>query len=394
MKQIFLLLLLFNFFIGCTNSEFNRQGIHKQTKTKYDILGFDKFGYNQTGFDINGYSKTGFDKNDFDKFGIHKQTKTKYDILGFNKDGFNKDGFNKDGFNKNGFNKNGFSEEGLKFHNAAWFQYFDFNPTSFEVYNLTYDANDRKIFFHSFKPKPIEVKKKMEKGLRNYRKNIIIKEIDTILEDNNFKNYSNPLEIVKRDLKIKKQLDFIYNNKKIYETEFDLINRNLKTLEQFKQTFDKIAVFQKKVDSISYDPYKENLIIFPGTLIDLTKKNTDKYLGSNAFGMTAKVSMSYITGSKAILKKIEKTTVLENEKIVINIPKTTMANYNLKNFNIEYLTITNKINKIKNGTIPTLDIPFGHSYNILEVTYEVIGIKLKYDGKIIYKENFLKGYNQ
>lgn len=83
---------------------FDKNGIHKDTKTKFDLYGLDVDRYN-----INGFNKEG----------IHKVTGTKFDSKGFDTDGFNVKGFNiikihKDtntyfdleGFDINGYNCN------------------------------------------------------------------------------------------------------------------------------------------------------------------------------------------------------------------------------------------------------------------------------------------------
>ena len=82
-----------------SENEFDVNGIHKTTKTKFNPDGFDRTGYNKDGFDIDGNdilgfnevgihkaTKTEFDLHEFDVNGIHKTTKTK-----FNPDGHDRD---------------------------------------------------------------------------------------------------------------------------------------------------------------------------------------------------------------------------------------------------------------------------------------------------------------
>lgn len=99
---------------------YNKDGIHKGTKTKYDYNGYDRDGYDKNGFnmsgenkytmtkfdtdgyDILGYNEEGYDKNGHDRKGfnskgIHKETHTEYNELGYDIYGFNKKGFNKYG---------------------------------------------------------------------------------------------------------------------------------------------------------------------------------------------------------------------------------------------------------------------------------------------------------
>lgn len=77
---------------------FNEKGIHKHTQTTFNEKGFsrdgihvstqnffDPEGYNILGFDKYGYNKEGYDSRDFDRNGIHKITKTKYNERGFDK---------------------------------------------------------------------------------------------------------------------------------------------------------------------------------------------------------------------------------------------------------------------------------------------------------------------
>ena len=66
-------------------NKFDRNEIHKDTTTYYDLEGYDVWGY-----DSDGYDKKGFDV-----MGIHKNTgtyydKEDYDIWGYNRKGYNK----------------------------------------------------------------------------------------------------------------------------------------------------------------------------------------------------------------------------------------------------------------------------------------------------------------
>lgn len=386
MKKV-LLSLSFLLILGCTNSEFNTQGINIKTGTRYDINGYDINGYDMTGFNIEG---------------INKETLSLYDINGYNKEGYNREGYDKEGYNKHGINKEGYSKEALKFHNAAWFEYFTLDPTDFEVIGLTYDVNDRNRVHYSFRKEPVGASMKNAKNLRNYRQEFIKEEVNSILADDDFKNYSDPKTIINRDLNIKKQLDSMYKSKKKYETEFDLIKQNLTTLEKYKKTFDKVIVFKKKgnENNIDYNPETENLYISPGILIDLTKKAREgKYLGSNAFGVTREVSTSHTVGVISYLEKIEYPEPYirgdSYKKIVVNIPKEIMKknNYKINNFSIDFLVVTNKIQKFNNSTTPTIDMPYMNSFSTTKIIYEVVGIKLKYNNKVIYKKNLLEKNN-
>ena len=58
------------------SKSFGKDGIHKDTGTKYDLSGFDKDG-------IHKDTKNEYNRNGFDKDGIHKDTSKKYDFNGF-----------------------------------------------------------------------------------------------------------------------------------------------------------------------------------------------------------------------------------------------------------------------------------------------------------------------
>lgn len=114
MKKILLGLSLF-FILGCSDKtdengfyiEGKNIGINKETKTEYDIHGFNKDGFDKENFGRDGWSKN---KN------INKDTKTEYDKNGFDYYGFNKDKINRDtgtSYNIEGFNKEGFNEKGI-----------------------------------------------------------------------------------------------------------------------------------------------------------------------------------------------------------------------------------------------------------------------------------------
>ena len=57
-------------------NDFDRYGINQYTKTKYNINGFDRYG--------------------FDRDGINQYIKDKYDINGFERDDFDINGFDRD----------------------------------------------------------------------------------------------------------------------------------------------------------------------------------------------------------------------------------------------------------------------------------------------------------
>lgn len=392
-SSYFIMLIIFSFILGCSNSEFDRNGYHKVTKTRY----------NQEGYDINGFNKRGFNKDN-----IHNVTGTMYDEKGFDNRGFNKEGIDEEGYNREGYDKygynrkgynkidldNGYSEDFLSFHYAAWFEYTYPFPYYNHVAGLTYSNNYRGLSYNKIEETslgglrfieipPIECQIKNYHDVEKYRRDIVSKEVDRILLDDNFNNFSRPKDILNRDLKIKKKLDLMWKSKKEYENDFDLIRRNLDTLEKYKKIFDTVVVFKRKPTEfeIQYDTNEEKLIIKPEELIDLTVTKSSEYIGSNIFGVSTEVISRNTEGNLGKLKSFK--------KIEIDIPKKDFIehNYTLKNFIIEYLVITNKIEKVYGGKDATIDSPYSYSYRGIEVTYEVVGIKLKFNNKVVYKAN-------
>jgi hypothetical protein len=87
---------------------FNRKGIFKSTRTKFDRRGFDYQGFNAEGFSAGGYHESKWDLGGVDR-------------EGFNREGRNKAGFNRAGFNKRGWNKHNLNETtGTYFDDSGW----------------------------------------------------------------------------------------------------------------------------------------------------------------------------------------------------------------------------------------------------------------------------------
>lgn len=126
MKKIILSLLLV-LILGCTDKtdtkgfyiEGKNRGIHKETKTKYDKEGYDKYGYSTDGYDKYGYNYIGFNKDGYNTEGYDKDG---YNYKGFNKDGYNAEGYDKDGFNKGGFTRYGFNKKN-EFEKNKFYKY-------------------------------------------------------------------------------------------------------------------------------------------------------------------------------------------------------------------------------------------------------------------------------
>ena len=59
-------------YFECPFFEWDKEGNHKETGTKYDERGFDKNGYNAEGRDREGYDVNGYDMNGLNKRGLTK----------------------------------------------------------------------------------------------------------------------------------------------------------------------------------------------------------------------------------------------------------------------------------------------------------------------------------
>lgn len=97
------------------NNDYDENGIHKITKTPYDIHGFDVTGYNtytnseydSFGYAQDGYNKEGYGKDSFDRHG--------YDRAGYDKDGYYRDGYNENGYDKSGYGRDGYNKNNWNF---------------------------------------------------------------------------------------------------------------------------------------------------------------------------------------------------------------------------------------------------------------------------------------
>ena len=57
---------------------FNEKGIHRDTGDKYNLKGFDKYGYdrdgyNEYGYDWHGYNRDGYDRDGYDWQGYNRR---------------------------------------------------------------------------------------------------------------------------------------------------------------------------------------------------------------------------------------------------------------------------------------------------------------------------------
>lgn len=144
---------------GYDKNGFNTKRIHKETKTEYDLDGFNFKGFNEKGFNKAGFDKHGFDEQElnragFNKDGIHRVTKDKYDLDGYDIHGYNKEGFNRKGifletqsrYNKDGFDIEGYNETGSK--NIKSDDVYDLDGFNKYGYDRNgYDKNGFNIYF-------------------------------------------------------------------------------------------------------------------------------------------------------------------------------------------------------------------------------------------------------
>ena len=109
---------------GYDRNGFDDCGKHKITGDFYDEQGYNNRGFNEDGWDrdgiykatgtiydfngykVDGYNEEGYDREGFDKEGIHKDTKTMYNEDGWTKKGINKNTGTK--YNEQGYDKYGY----------------------------------------------------------------------------------------------------------------------------------------------------------------------------------------------------------------------------------------------------------------------------------------------
>ncbi|MGD9730729.1 MAG: DUF413 domain-containing protein [Desulfamplus sp.] len=126
---------------GYDRNGWSKKGINKETQTKFDTYGYDRHSYNKEGYDRYGY-----DKNGWSKKGINKETQTKFDIYGYDRHGYNKEGFNKNGYDRDGYNKNGLNRGG---YNRSGYDKDGYNK--FGYHRDGYDKNGNVCKYVSIK---------------------------------------------------------------------------------------------------------------------------------------------------------------------------------------------------------------------------------------------------
>jgi len=129
--------------------EFNEDGIHKITGTRYNELGYDVEGYREDGYDHDGYDREGFNRRGRDREGYDREG---FNVSGFNREGYDKEGYDKDGFSPEGihketgteidtegYNKKGFNSEGI--NREGFFENGIHKDTKYEYGPDGYDIN-------------------------------------------------------------------------------------------------------------------------------------------------------------------------------------------------------------------------------------------------------------
>ncbi len=141
--KIFLLILsavlVYTMYLTYTKYDkngFNIFGIHKITKKKLDVQGYNKEGYNKEGYNKEGYNKIGYDIKGWNKEGINENTKSKYDKKGYNINGYDREGYDKFGYDKFGYNKEGYNREG---YTKESFSKIGYNKDGYDIDG--YDIN-------------------------------------------------------------------------------------------------------------------------------------------------------------------------------------------------------------------------------------------------------------
>lgn len=132
---------------GYDRAGWNKKAIHMKTGTKYDpagydINGHDAEGYNRDGYkngrdrdgysisgkDLRGYDRDGFNEAGWNREGLNRETGTKYDVdgydikgrneVGYDREGYNRLGYDEKGYNRAGWNRDGINKETLTQYDA------------------------------------------------------------------------------------------------------------------------------------------------------------------------------------------------------------------------------------------------------------------------------------
>lgn len=101
--------------IGVDREGFDREGFGSDDRDRdgYDREGYDKNGRDKEGYDREGYDENGRDRRDFDANGINRFTRTKYDYAGYDREGYDEQGYDRQGYDKEGFDRSNFNHENI-----------------------------------------------------------------------------------------------------------------------------------------------------------------------------------------------------------------------------------------------------------------------------------------
>lgn len=153
---------------------YNKEGIHKETGTKYNKEGYDRKGYNKGGYNIYGEKKvekiTPFkvifksitrekkeeniqekkvEKKKIVDFKDNKtneiKEKCKYNLLGYDENGYDKEGYDIFGYNKLGFSKDKIHKFTQTRYNREGYDYEGYNEDGYNREGKSKFRNDKKI---------------------------------------------------------------------------------------------------------------------------------------------------------------------------------------------------------------------------------------------------------
>lgn len=285
------------------------------------------------------------EKNDgeFDKNGIHKNTKTLYDNYGFD---------------VNGKHKN-----------------HEFTKSEVKTTPIFFDTK--------------------------YEKNVYLSnqnDIKKVYEKEKIYPLKNRLELLKIGKDVKNNINKIKNSKTEFETNLDIYRKNKLEIEKIINV--KNNLYWYSLGNVQYNLENEeyNVYFDTKTKDGIEEKKYSTY--SNAFRKDIKVLKYYKRGSFVTLNLTQKgldysgKENYKNEHIKIEIPISSniAKQYPTKNLKLDLLLMLNKVDEVDffRSAKKIGDSEWDEKYT--DITYSIIGYRLKYNNEIIKEEIFLKGY--
>lgn len=236
---------------------------------------------------------------------------------------------------------------------------------------------------------------------RFYKRDLVKKNFEKIYNNDSYKNYINIEKLMDRDLKIYQEIKDIYETRKQTETFEEFIMRKINVLENYKKTLDKVMVFKMngKELKLEYDPYNEILKINKNHIFEKTNSlNLGSYTGSNAFGVSKKVERIAVWDRVVnIINPLDYNStsivplIYKNSNFDFYIPKRKFQenNCDINNLVIEFIVITNSHRYITDEKDPTIYDPIKLKISKNIINYELLGVKIRYNNKIIYKNSYI-----